>query len=102
MVSITMVYSVAEPGKGSRAAKSVIKKHRNAKFDYIPILELDRKAFICEWLRVHDLLDQYSPGVHSGPSFKLWWAGSAYVFSFRTSALCLPVFQWRQDRCNHH
>lgn len=81
-VSITMVYSIAEPGKGSRAAKSVIKKYRNAKFDYIPILELNRKAFICEWLCVHDLLDQYSPGVHSGPSFKLWWAGSAYVFPF--------------------
>jgi hypothetical protein len=82
MVSITMIYSAMEAGKGSRALKPLIKKHKNAKFDYIKIGELDRKAFICEWLRVHDLSEQYSPGIHSGPSFKLWWTGSAYVSQF--------------------
>ncbi|KDR67216.1 hypothetical protein GALMADRAFT_80029 [Galerina marginata CBS 339.88] len=76
LVSVTMAYSLAEPGKGSKASKSVLKKHRNAKIDYIKILELDRAGFICEIFWVHELSDQYSPGVHSGPPFKVWWPGS--------------------------
>jgi hypothetical protein len=81
MVSIAMVFSSAEQApSASRLGKTVMKKHRNAKFDYIDIVELDQSAFIREWLRVHDLADQYSPGVHNGPPFKMWWTGSRYVY----------------------
>lgn len=58
-----------------------MKKQSHSKFNIIALEDLDRSAFICEWLKVWDLHTQYSPGVHSGPSFKMWWTGSAFVIS---------------------
>ena len=89
MVSVTMVYSAPEkaPG-GNRLGKVVMKKHRNAKFDYVKISLLDRVSFIREWLRIHDVGDQYSPGIHNGPPFKMWWTGSRYVNPSILMILC--------------
>jgi hypothetical protein len=78
MVSVTMVFTTLERGASARA-KPIAKKHRNVKFDNIKVAELDRVAFISQFLRVHELSDQYSPGVHNGPPFKMWWTGSRYV-----------------------
>ena len=72
---MTIVVSVPEKGAG-RAAKVVMKKQRSTKFDYIKIEGASRCEFIVKMLGVHDLDDQFAPGVHSGPSFKLWFTGS--------------------------
>ncbi|KIK81779.1 hypothetical protein PAXRUDRAFT_155282, partial [Paxillus rubicundulus Ve08.2h10] len=46
------------------------------KSNHMLIDEISRTDFIKAFLRVHDLADQYSPGIHFGPQFKLWWTGS--------------------------
>jgi len=78
MVSVMMVFTVPERGPGLRA-KSIMKKHQNIKFDNMKVATLDCVAFIGEFLCVHELSDQYSPGVHNGPPFKMWWMGSRYI-----------------------
>lgn len=35
--------------------------------------------FLEEAFKAHNLTNHYSPGVHSGPGFKLSWTGSWYV-----------------------
>ncbi|KAG6904417.1 hypothetical protein DXG01_010072, partial [Tephrocybe rancida] len=78
MVSVTIISSVTDkPLSSSRGAKPTTKKLRNSKFDYIDILALERGPFFRAGLKVHDLDDQYSPGVHSGPAFKIHWTGSS-------------------------
>jgi hypothetical protein len=77
MVTIAMLYTLLE--KGGRGMKPVSKKKTLAKFDFIRLTEISRSAFITEFLRVHDLHDQFSAGMLRGPSFKLWWTGSRYV-----------------------
>ena len=89
MVLVTMVYSAPEKApSGNQLGKVVMKKHRNAKFDYVKILLLDQVSFIHEWLRIHDVGDQYSPGIHNGPPFKMWWTGSRYVNPSILMILC--------------
>ncbi|TFY76970.1 hypothetical protein EWM64_g7043 [Hericium alpestre] len=46
------------------------------KFEYIKMDSISRVDFVKAFLRVHDLDNQYSPSVHAGPDFKLWWTGS--------------------------
>jgi hypothetical protein len=74
LVSITMAFT--GPEQTARGSKVSMKKLRTAKSDHIVIENTSRGAFIKSFLAVNDLADQYSPGVHTGPSFKLWWAGS--------------------------
>jgi hypothetical protein len=57
-------------------AKLTMKAKKTSKSDHIILESITRTEFVRAYLGVHDLGDQYSPGVHSGPSFKLWWAGS--------------------------
>lgn len=76
MVSVTMVYSVPEKAPGSnQLGKTVMKKHWNSKFDCVKISQLDWVSFIHKWLRIYEVSDQYSLGIHSGPPFKMWWTG---------------------------
>ncbi|KAL6303947.1 hypothetical protein BKA93DRAFT_734171, partial [Sparassis latifolia] len=54
----------------------ITEKIKTLKFDYIILEGISRTMFITKILGVHDLADQYSPSVHSGPIFKLWFTGS--------------------------
>ena len=76
LVSITI--GVTSPKHGpSHANKITMKKSKMTKSDHIVIESIDNAAFIQWSLSIHDLLDQYSLGIHSGPGFKLWWTGSS-------------------------
>jgi len=35
--------------------------------------------FIKAILKIHGLAKTFSPGVHSGPKFKIWWTGARFV-----------------------
>jgi hypothetical protein len=59
-----------------------MKKQRNTKFDYILINGTSRTEFIQSALSIHELDKEYSPGVHSGPLFTVWYTGSRYVQVF--------------------
>lgn len=72
LVNITMAFLA--PGKAVRGNKIAMKPARITKMDHIVITS--RTDFITAFLAVHELAEQFSPGVHSGPVFKLWWTGS--------------------------
>ncbi|KAG1860347.1 hypothetical protein F4604DRAFT_1930239 [Suillus subluteus] len=74
LVSITMAYTA--PDKTGRGLKLVVKKFKTVKSDHIVLEDITRTTFIQMFLTIHELADQYSPGVHSGPGFKLSWTGS--------------------------
>ena len=75
-----MVYSLAAaPGPGGRAPKGLVKQKPKTKMTNIVLDKITRTDFIKAFLATHNLSDKYSPGVHSGPDFKLWWSGSPYV-----------------------
>lgn len=38
--------------------------------------------FVSAFLAVHGLNNQYSPGIHSGPAFKIYWTWSLYIYTF--------------------
>jgi hypothetical protein len=72
-----MAFTSPEQTYGAgRAPKLTMKKSKTTKSNHIVIEKATRSTFIQNFLSVHELSDQYSPGVHSGPSFKLWWARS--------------------------
>lgn len=56
--------------------KAAPKKLKLTKMDTIQLRGISRVNFIEAFLKIHALSDNYSPGVHSGPSFKVWWTGS--------------------------
>ena len=70
-----MMQSIPEKS-GTGRAKIVIKKGRIIKSDHIKLVEMGRAEFIKAWLKIHELDEQFSPGIHSGPNFKMWWTGS--------------------------
>ncbi|KAF8996603.1 hypothetical protein BDQ17DRAFT_1249578 [Cyathus striatus] len=52
------------------------KKHKSSKLGYINLNNAERSNFIHEFLKLHNLADDYSPRVHNGLPFKLSWTGS--------------------------
>jgi len=78
LVYVTMTSLELEKGNGGRSHKAIIKKKSSTKFGFINLIEsqITRGAFIAQFLTIHELADQFSPGVHNGPPFKLWWTGS--------------------------
>lgn len=52
-----------------------MKKSRSVKSDYISLDNISHAEFILHILHIHDLIDQYSPGVNMGPGFKFAWTG---------------------------
>lgn len=82
LVSITMHYSAQLQGPASRGSKVVSKRSKLVRSDHIRLRDINRPKFIRAFLLVHDLAEQFSPGVHSGPPFKLYWTGSTCVFKF--------------------
>lgn len=79
LVSILMNFSLHAQGPVTRGSKVVKKKSKLIKSDYIVLEGITRIDFITAYLSIHGLSDQFSPGVHSGPPFKLYWTGSVCV-----------------------
>ncbi|KAG2131759.1 hypothetical protein DEU56DRAFT_914323 [Suillus clintonianus] len=78
LVSVTMLVLVVERSSSSNGrGKLSSKKTKTIKSDHVRIETMSRVEFITAFLRVHDLDDQYSPGVHFGPAFRFWWTGSS-------------------------
>ncbi|GBE83748.1 predicted protein [Sparassis crispa] len=79
IISITHVFTLPEmktvSSRGSKAAAP--KPTMNIRFEHIVLEGIGRTGFMQAFLAVHDLADQFSPGVHLGPDFKLWWMGSS-------------------------
>ncbi|KAJ7106874.1 hypothetical protein C8R43DRAFT_1140426 [Mycena crocata] len=74
-VNVLVVYSA--PDKiTTRGARAVLKKQKDLKFGMFDVANLDRCSFIQSTLGIHSFGPQYSPGVHSGPPFKISWTGS--------------------------
>ncbi|KIK76654.1 hypothetical protein PAXRUDRAFT_18046 [Paxillus rubicundulus Ve08.2h10] len=76
LVSISMVFSSTEKPASNRG-KPTVKKLCTIKSNHIMMDEISRIDFVKAFLRVHEVANQYSPGVHFGPQFKLWWTGSS-------------------------
>ncbi|KIJ10550.1 hypothetical protein PAXINDRAFT_16468 [Paxillus involutus ATCC 200175] len=76
LVSVCMVSSIVKR-TGGRNGKLMTKKDKTSKSDYIQVDGNSHMDFIKAFFCVHDLGDQFSPGIHSGPPFKLWWTGSS-------------------------
>ncbi|KAG1747748.1 uncharacterized protein EDB91DRAFT_1235773 [Suillus paluster] len=77
LVSILMNFSLQAQGPVTCGSKVVKKKSKLIKSDYIVLKGITHVDFITAYLSIHGLSDQFSPGVHSGPPFKLYWTGSA-------------------------
>ncbi|KIJ94158.1 hypothetical protein K443DRAFT_110911, partial [Laccaria amethystina LaAM-08-1] len=77
LISVGMVYALAAaPSASGRAPKGLVKQKQKTKMTNIVLDQITRTDFIKAFLATHNLSDKYSPGVHSGPDFKLWWSGS--------------------------
>ncbi|KAG1732927.1 uncharacterized protein EDB91DRAFT_1057805 [Suillus paluster] len=76
LVSATMLFSAPKKASGI-CGKIAMKKTRMIKTDHVRIDTITRVDFIQAFLRIHELSDQYSPGAHTGPKFKIWWTGSS-------------------------
>ncbi|KAJ6473089.1 hypothetical protein C8R45DRAFT_835651 [Mycena sanguinolenta] len=77
-VSVIASYSAPDTSKiTSYRSKPVLKTVKQSKLGFIDIDNLDRCTFISNILAVHDYANDYSPGVHRGPPFKISWTGSS-------------------------
>ncbi|KAF8062512.1 hypothetical protein FPV67DRAFT_1672970 [Lyophyllum atratum] len=73
LVAITMAFSI--PGIASaQNPKPAPKRDRITKGASIVLDGITRMDFIKAFLAAHNLDALYSPGVHSGPDFKIWWS----------------------------
>ncbi|KAG2046309.1 hypothetical protein BDR06DRAFT_1014292 [Suillus hirtellus] len=100
----------AAPEKTARGAKLVIKKFKTVKSVHNVLEDITRTTFMEKFLAIHGCADQYSPGVHYGPGFKLSWTGSPggksgattiendHDFNVAISAL----MKKKKDACAHH
>ncbi|KAF9229200.1 hypothetical protein BS17DRAFT_762875 [Gyrodon lividus] len=77
LISICMIQMVPENSLTNGRAKTLLKKQWTIKSDHIKLSNIGRTDFIKAWLKAHDLDEQFSPGVHSGPEFRMWWTGSS-------------------------
>ncbi|KAF9225177.1 hypothetical protein BS17DRAFT_801307 [Gyrodon lividus] len=77
LISICMIQTVPEKSLTNGCAKTLLKKQRTIKSDHIKLSNFGHTDFIKAWLKAHDLDKQFSPGVHSGPEFRMWWTGSS-------------------------
>ena len=75
-----MLFNVQVAGPAGRGSKLVTKRSKLTISETIVLEDISRTDFIAAFLVVHGLSEQYRPGVHSGPAFKLFWTGSVYVY----------------------
>jgi hypothetical protein len=76
LVSVLMLFNIQVAGLPGRGYKLTTKKLRVTISDTIGLAGISHTDFGTTFLSVHGLSEQYSPGVHSGPAFKLFWTGS--------------------------
>ncbi|GBE82416.1 hypothetical protein SCP_0408000 [Sparassis crispa] len=79
LVLVTMLFNVVErvPSACGGRMQVQTRKDKSTKCRNILITDkTSRASFIKAILAVHELADQYAPGPHQGPGFKMWWTGS--------------------------
>ncbi|KAJ7831897.1 hypothetical protein B0H13DRAFT_2240520 [Mycena leptocephala] len=72
---VVMVFTPA-PVLSARGAKAAVKQKKETKMEYIRVESMSRTEFQKAFLAVHGLENTYSPGIHSGFPFKMWWTGA--------------------------
>lgn len=87
-VTVNMVFTATEKTMTTRGVKVSSKKIGNPRMENMVLPGMTRSEFIIAALQVHEVANQFSPGVHSGPSFKIWWTGSPYVTMHFDYASC--------------
>jgi hypothetical protein len=80
LVNVTLIY-LANLTPSTARVKTAPKKAKITKMDNIDLDLITRVEFIKAVLKIQGLSDNFSPGVHSGPSFKLWWTGARFVIT---------------------
>ena len=77
LVYTTNIFSIVDQGMPGCRAKVASKKikNKNTRFEHIVLKTITHIHFIQAFLAIHDLADQFSSSIHSGPSFKLWQIG---------------------------
>ena len=70
MVNVTMSFTVTTPPSGC-SGRALMKKEHLSKLGHISVSSVMCTEFITVFLKLHNIADKYSPGVHSGPPFKL-------------------------------
>lgn len=76
LVSVTRAVNVREQVVKAGKVTSAVKKDKETRTDYIGIEGTDRVSFVRNCLATHDLANDFSPGAHAGPPFKMSWTGS--------------------------
>lgn len=74
------MYPTTPTAVTARGKAAAVKKSKITKMDTVVIEGISRVQFVEAILMVHGLSEKFSPGVHSGPSFKVWWNGARYVY----------------------
>jgi hypothetical protein len=82
IVNVTLVYSIPAAPTTGRGKAPGPKKSKIMKMDNIQLESISRTDFIKAFLATHGLAETFSPGPHSGPDFKLWWAGMRRVILY--------------------
>ncbi|KAI8996315.1 hypothetical protein BD414DRAFT_408305, partial [Trametes punicea] len=75
LVSVTVTFSSTEKAAG-RTNRTVLKKHKNTKSDYVILEGISCASFVKKLLAIRGLANDFAPGIHLGPAFKLWYTGS--------------------------
>jgi hypothetical protein len=102
MVSALMHFSSQVAGPASRGSKLVVRRAKLTKSDHILLEGATRCEFIKAFLVIHDLADRFSPGIHFGPPFKMYWTGSMYVIIFCHFYNTLTQTQWWESWRNDY
>ncbi|KIJ90739.1 hypothetical protein K443DRAFT_657906 [Laccaria amethystina LaAM-08-1] len=76
LVNVSLVHPIAAAPSTARG-KAAPKKGRTTKMDTIKLDAVSRIDFVKAILKIHGLAETFSPGVHSGPNFKIWWSGAS-------------------------
>jgi hypothetical protein len=71
LVSVFMLFNVQVAGPAGCGSKLVMKRLKLTIFEAIALKDISHTDVIAVFLVVHVLSEQYSPGVHSAPTFKL-------------------------------
>ena len=90
LVNVTMLYNVTTV-LSSHNSKVLTKKEQLSKAKEISIENATCVEVITAFLKTHDLVDKYSPGVNLGPPFKFWWTRVTYAICCY-NFLCTEIF----------
>ncbi|KAJ6611324.1 hypothetical protein B0H10DRAFT_1953187 [Mycena sp. CBHHK59/15] len=99
---ISMVYTPAAV-PSTWGAKVAPKLKRETKMEYIHLETMSRTDFQEAFLAVHGLENIYSPGVHSGFPFKIWWtsanggkAGASTIMTDQQFSVAIEALMTKQ------